>query len=138
MQRCLDDAKEMERFRRKLAAGADFVMSQPIYDIAVLRQFMARYGDPWAIGVPHMLGIMPLQSSRHTEFLHNEVPGITIPDWARQRMREAGEHGLQEGLAMAQELLAEAQQYVQGTYLMPSFGRYEMVGELVKALNTQP
>ena len=138
MQRCLDDEKEMERFRRKLEAGADFVMSQPIYDIGVLRQFLARYSDAHdQIGVPHVLGIMPLQSSRHTEFLHNEVPGISIPDWARQRMRAAGERGLQEGLAMSQELLAEAQQYVQGAYLMPSFGRYELVGEVVKALNKQ-
>jgi methionine synthase / methylenetetrahydrofolate reductase(NADPH) len=138
MQRCLDDAKEMERFRRKMDAGADFVMSQPIYDIAVLRQFLDRYGDAHGqIAVPHLLGVMPLQSSRHTEFLHNEVPGISIPDWARERMRAAGERGLQEGLEMAQELLAEAQQYVQGAYLMPSFGRYEIVGELVKALNKE-
>lgn len=131
MQRCLDDDQEMARFRRKVQAGADFVMSQPIYDMAVLRQFVERYGD---IGRPHLLGIMPLQSSRHAEFLHNEVPGITIPDPVRERMRKAGEHGLHAGLSMAQELLGEAQSYVQGTYLMPSFGRYELVGELVKAL----
>ena len=106
---------------------------QPICDSAVLRQFLARYGD---LGIPHLLGIIPLQSSRHSEFLHNEVPGISIPDWARERMRKAGERGLQEGRAMTQELLAEAQQYVQGTYLMPSFGRYEMVGEPVKVLST--
>lgn len=135
MQRCLDNPKEMERFRRKLEAGADFVMSQPIYDVAVLRRFLERYHEHYgALGRPLLLGVMPLQSSRHTEFLHNEVPGIAIPDAVRERMRKAGEHGLQEGLAMAQDLLAAAQEHVQGAYLMPSFGRYEMVGELVKVL----
>jgi homocysteine S-methyltransferase len=131
MARCLEDPKEMDRFRRKLEAGADFAMTQPIYDINILKEFLQRFTT---MGRPIILGILPVQSYRHAEFLHNEVPGITIPLAVRERMREAGERGLQEGIRMAQELLAEAQGLVQGTYLMPSFGRYEIVAELVKVL----
>ena len=82
-----------------------------------------------------LLGVMPLQSYRHAEFLHNELPGVTIPDHLRERMRLAGERGIQEGIRQSQEFLAEAQAYCDGTYLMPSFGRYEMVAELVKVLD---
>jgi methionine synthase / methylenetetrahydrofolate reductase(NADPH) len=78
---------------------------------------------------------MPLQSYRHAEFLHNELPGVSIPDRLRERMREAGEQGIQEGIRQSQEFLSAAQAYCDGTYLMPSFGRYEMVAELVKVLD---
>lgn len=123
---------ELDRFHRKLEAGADFAMSQPLYDVEQLLHFFDRVGP---IPIPFLLGVMPLQSSKHTEFLHNELPGVTIPDHVRERMRLAGEHGMEEGIRQAQEFLSEAQQYVSGVYLMPSFGRYEMVAELVKVLN---
>ena len=88
--------------------------------------------------MPVLLGIMPLQSYRHAEFLHNEVPGITLPAELLERMRRAGERGIAEGLAQAREFLfqamAEARGLIAGTYLMPSFGRYEVVGELVKGI----
>jgi methionine synthase / methylenetetrahydrofolate reductase(NADPH) len=123
---------ELDRFARKLEAGADYVMSQPLYDMEQLMPFLDRVG---AIPVPFLLGVMPLQSHRHAEFLHNELPGVQIPDDLRERMRLAGERGIEEGIRQSQAFLAEAQAYVDGTYLMPSFGRYEMVAELVKVLN---
>lgn len=123
--------KELDRFRRKLDAGADFVMSQPLYDLDTLQRFLDRVGD---LPVPLLLGIMPVQSFRHAEFLHNEVPGILIPASLLDRMRQAGERGLAESIAQAQEFLSEAKSLVAGVYLMPSFGRYEVVSELVKAL----
>ena len=123
---------ELDRFHRKLEAGADYVMSQPLYELEQLVNFLDRVGK---IPVPFLLGVMPLQSHRHAEFLHNELPGVTIPDHLRERMRLAGDHGVEEGIRQAQEFLTEAQAYVDGTYLMPSFGRYEMVAELVKVLN---
>ncbi|MBI2322909.1 MAG: bifunctional homocysteine S-methyltransferase/methylenetetrahydrofolate reductase [Chloroflexi bacterium] len=123
---------ELERFRRKLDAGADFVMTQPLYDIPTLERFLQVAGP---IPVPMLLGVMPVQSYKHAEFLHHEVPGIAIPDFVRERMRLAGDQGMHEGVELAQEFLAEAQRYVQGVYLMPSFGRYEMVAELVKVLS---
>ncbi|HEX3243973.1 MAG TPA: bifunctional homocysteine S-methyltransferase/methylenetetrahydrofolate reductase, partial [Chloroflexota bacterium] len=65
-------------------------------------------------------------------------PGVTIPDAVRERMRLAGEHGIQEGVLQAQEFLSEAQHRVDGVYFMPSFGRYEMVAELVSVLSQAP
>ena len=126
-----DIDKELERFRQKLDAGADFAMSQPLYDMETLRRFLDRVGP---LDVPLLLGIMPVQSFKHAEFLHNEVPGITIPAALLDRMRRAGEGGMAEGVLQAQEFLAAAKALVAGVYLMPSFGRYEMVAELTKAL----
>ena len=79
-------------------------------------------------------GVLPLQSARHAEFLHNEVPGITIPDATRAAMREAGERGAEVGLEMTLELLEQVRDLVAGTYIMPSFGRYEQAAELVRRL----
>src|SRR4051812_18647228 len=123
---------ELDRFHRKLEAGADYVMCQPLYDMEQLTAFLDRVGK---IPVPFLLGVMPLQSYRHAEFLHNELPGVSIPDHLRERMRLAGDQGIQEGIRQSQEFLSDAQAHCDGTYLMPSFGRYEMVAQLVKVLD---
>jgi homocysteine S-methyltransferase len=81
---------------------------------------------------------MPLHSSRHAEFLHNEVPGVSIPDAVRERMRLAGEHGHDEGLRLAQEILIEARELIQGVYLAPSYGRYDIITALARMLQTTP
>src|SRR5258708_11950446 len=126
--------QEIEKYWRKINAGAQFIMTQPIYEMAPLLRFLDRAGKP---PLPMVLGCIPLHSSRHAEFLHNEVPGITIPYDVRTRMRVAGEHGHEEGLNLAQELLTAARSMVQGVYLMPSYGRYDFVGRLAKMLNEQ-
>src|SRR5437764_9412660 len=123
--------QEIEKYWSKIDAGAQFIMTQPIYELARLLHFLDRAGKP---PIPMILGCIPLHSSRHAEFLHNEVPGITIPDEVRARMRAAGEHGHEEGLRLAEELLLAAHSMVQGVYLMPSYGRYDIVGELTKML----
>ena len=82
-----------------------------------------RIFGPGGFPVPVLLGVLPLHSSRHAEFLHNEVPGITIPDEQRAAMREAGARGAEVGLEMAMDLLSRTEGMVQGTYIMPSFGR---------------
>ncbi len=123
--------KELDRFRQKIDAGAHVAMSQPLYDRETLERFFERTGP---LPIPFLLGVLPLQSSRHAEFMHNEVPGIVVPQALRDRMRRAGENGIQEGLQQARELLQETTHRVQGVYLMPSFGRYEMVAELVRGL----
>jgi len=122
---------ELERFQRKVGAGAHFVMTQPLYEIETLDRFLERVSD---FELPILLGILPLQSFRQAEFLHNEVPGIEIPQWIRDRMRGAGESAQQAGIEMAQQLLLEARNKVAGVYLMPSFGRYEVVAEVIKVL----
>ena len=126
--------QEIEKYRQKIEAGAQFLMTQPIYELAPLVRFLERAGKP---PIPMLLGCIPLHSSRHAEFLHNEVPGITIPDDVRARMRAAGERGHEEGLKLAQELLTAARSMVQGVYMMPSYGRYDIVGELTRMLRAQ-
>ena len=80
------------------------------------------------------MGVLPLHTARHAEFLHNEVPGITVPDQVRAAMHAAGERGAEVGLEMALGFLAQVRGQVQGTYIMPSFGRYELAAELVRRL----
>lgn len=126
--------REIEKYQRKIAAGAHYIMTQPIYELAPLERFLQRVGKP---PIPILLGCIPLHSSRHAEYLHNEVPGINIPDDVRARMRSAGEHGHEEGLHLAQELLTAARGLVQGVYLMPSYGRYDVISELTRILQAQ-
>ena len=122
---------EIDRFRQKIEAGAHVAMSQPLYDRQTLERFFLKTGP---LPIPFLLGVLPLQSSRHAEFMHNEVPGIVVPVELRERMRRAGENGIAEGLAQSRELLVDSKDLVQGVYLMPSFGRYEVVAELVRWL----
>jgi homocysteine S-methyltransferase len=125
--------QEIDKYWRKIQAGAHFIMTQPIYELAPLTRFLTRAGKP---PIPIILGCIPLHSSRHAEYLHNEVPGITIPDNVRERMRQAGENGHAEGLRLAQELLTQARDRIQGVYLMPSYGRYDVVCSLARMLQT--
>ena len=125
-----EPAREMDRFLAKVEAGARWAQTQPIYDLEVLERFFGSTRSP----IPVVVGLLPLHSSRHAEFLHNEVPGITVPDAVRARMREAGERGLRVGIETAQALLADVRGRHAGAYLMPSFGRFEVVAEVLEAL----
>jgi homocysteine S-methyltransferase len=132
-----DLAAELDRLAAKLDAGADLVMTQPLYERAQLDRFdeaVARRFAPRGLGVPLLLGILPLHTARHAEFLHNEVPGITIPDRVRAAMHDAGERGAEVGMDLAQAFLLDVIDEIQGTYIMPSFGRYEMAAELVRRI----
>ena len=125
-----EPAREMERFLAKVEAGARWAQTQPVYDLEVLERFFGSTRPP----IPVVVGLLPLHSSRHAEFLHNEVPGITVPDDVRARMREAGDRGLRVGIETAQVLLADVRRRHAGAYLMPSFGRFEVVAEVLEAL----
>jgi methionine synthase / methylenetetrahydrofolate reductase (NADH) len=126
-----DPGREVERLFQKVEAGAMWAQTQPVYDLEVLERFLARLGPP---PVPVVVGIMPLHSARHAEFLHNEVPGIAIPEAIRARLRQAGDHALRVGIETAQTVLAEVRRRYAGAYLMPSFGRFEVVAEVLEAL----
>jgi methionine synthase / methylenetetrahydrofolate reductase(NADPH) len=126
--------REIEKYQQKIEAGAQFIMTQPIYELAPLERFLERVGRP---EIPIILGCIPLHNSRHTEYLHNEVPGIIIPDRVRERMQKAGEQGPEEGMQIAQDLLVEAKDLVQGVYLQPSYQRYNIVSELTRILKTK-
>jgi 5,10-methylenetetrahydrofolate reductase len=115
-------------------------MTQPVFSQGQVETMLARSRQVFGGGgfpVPVLLGILPLHSSRHAEFLHNEVPGITIPNEQRATMREAGERGGEAGLEMSMNLLAEVESQVTGTYIMPSFGRYELAAELVRRIRAR-
>ncbi len=119
------------RLHEKIAAGAHYVMSQPVYDADLFERFLDYLGP---LPVPLLVGVIPLNNARHAEYLHNEVPGIEIPDDIRRRMAEAGENSQAEGIALAREFLARVAPRVQGAYLGPSFDRYEVVGAVIKGL----
>ena len=135
-----DPDKEWTRLERKLAAGADVIMTQPLYSVAQVEAMLARAREhfgPKGFPVPVLLGVLPLHSARHAEFLHHEVPGITIPQEHRTAMHAAGERGAEVGLEMSMQLLEQVGREVQGTYVMPSFGRYELAAELVRRLRAR-
>ncbi len=124
---------EIHRLRHKLDAGAQFIMTQPVYELAPLERFLDAFGP---VGAPLILGMIPLHSSKHAEYLHNEVPGISIPDDVRARMRDAGERAREVGIELAREVITQARGrgLIQGCYLMPSYGRYDLVADLAQEL----
>ncbi len=124
-------SREMRVLRRKLYGGADFLLSQPIFDPAVVERFLAAWGGP--LPVPVIAGLLPLASSRHAEFLHHEVPGIQIPQPLRDRMAQTDDPTT-EGIAIARDLLSSLQDWAHGAYLMPPFGRYHLVEAVVAGM----
>jgi homocysteine S-methyltransferase len=120
---------ELRLMRRKVEAGCHFFMTQNVFDAKILERFLEGASK---FKRPIMIGVLPLANSRHAEFLHNEVPGMLLPDAVRDRMRKAGdERGPKEGQAMARDLIALCREKAAGVYLVPSFGHYDIVAELI-------
>lgn len=133
-----DVAREIKTLKKKVDAGADFALTQAIFEPDVLRNFIKRYEDEYGkLELPLFIGLLPLASSRHAEFIHNEVPGISLPDEIRERMRRSGDQGGQEGIRIAQEILLQVRQIARGVYMMPPFGRYERVADLLEILEAE-
>jgi homocysteine S-methyltransferase len=126
---------EIKILGNKLSAGADFALGQPVFEPWRIERFLERYqqitGE--AFSLPVLLGVMPLYTLKHAQFLHNEVPGITIPDTIFKRMEDAGEDAAREGVSIAQELLRASAPFVAGAYIIPAFGKYELAAEVVAA-----
>lgn len=127
-----DRERELRRLEEKKAAGAELVMTQPVYDPRTLERFL---DDTKHLGLPIMVGILPLASHRNAEFLHNEVPGMSIPAEYRKRMAAvgAGPQARAEGIRIAQEALAAVKHRVAGTYIMPPFNRVEAALAVLQA-----
>jgi homocysteine S-methyltransferase len=125
--------KEIHRLELKRAAGADFVMTQPVFQEDVLDKVLGRIAH---LGMPVLVGVLPLVSHKNAEFLHNEVPGMQIPEAIRERMRKAapGAEARKEGVRIAREMLFAVRDRVQGAYLMPPLGRYELALEVLDGL----
>jgi homocysteine S-methyltransferase len=130
-----DWARELERFRAKVDAGAQFAFTQPLYQIAPLERVLKAIQG---FRIPVFLGLLPLMSFRHAWFLHNEVPGIEIPPAELERMKRAGMRGADEGVAICRALLEQARPMVDGVYLMPSFGRYETCLQVIDGFVDRP
>lgn len=130
----VDLVREVDRLRRKVDAGADYVMTQPVYDAEMMDRFLDRIRD---LGVPVVLGVLPLASHRNAEFLHNEVPGMTIPEPIRERMRLAGGglEGREVGVRIAREIAAAFVPRVRGLYVMPPFDRFDIAIAVLEGLD---
>ncbi len=124
---------QVTRMRKKIERGAQFFQTQPVYSREKVDQILALTHD---ISTPILLGILPLVSSRNAEFLHNEFPGISIPEDIRQKMRDAGENGIQQGIEIAWELIQYAYPHFGGIYIMPPFNKYQIAVELLTRINT--
>lgn len=123
--------RRVRRLERKVEAGADLIMTQPLFDPRQARALHAATRDA---GVPIFPGVMPLVSDGNTEFLHNEVPGFVVPDDVRARMARAGRgrKARREGVAIARELIESVLTHFNGLYLITPFNRYPMTVELTE------
>jgi homocysteine S-methyltransferase len=128
-----DYEKELRRLEEKVQAGAEYIMTQPVYDPRAIERFLR---DIKHLDTPVLIGILPLYSHRNAEFLHNEVPGMSIPDDIRERMRVAGsgDDAQREGVSIAQEALRAARDVAQGVYIMPPFNKVDLALRVVDAL----
>ena len=126
--------REIRVLQRKLDGGASFALGQAIFEPERIASFHEHYkavaGQP--LRLPVLMGLMPLYSVKHAQFLHNEVPGINIPPQLIERLVDAGADASREGLRIAFELLAAMHDQVQGAYIIPAFGRYDLAAELVE------
>jgi homocysteine S-methyltransferase len=128
-----DMDNEVKNLHRKIKAGADFFLTQPIYRPGdgpkLIEAYEAKHGK---LHQPILAGILPLVSAKHANFLHNEVPGISIPDEARKRIEAAGEDGINVGIELAVELIEQIKGWASGLYIMPQFHKYDMVAEIIE------
>jgi methionine synthase / methylenetetrahydrofolate reductase(NADPH) len=119
---------ELDRFRQKLEAGAHFAMTQALFDLDYLDRFEELLGG-WPI--PVLVGIFMVRSHQLAVRLHNEVPGIVVPEKVQNRLRDAGPRAADEGLSLARELYAEAREKAAGVYVIPPFKQPEAALELL-------
>lgn len=130
-----DVEREIKNLHRKINAGTDFFITQPIYRAedgpTLLERYEAKYGK---LNKPVLAGILPLVNVRHANFLHNEVPGISIPEETRKRVEAAGDNGVKIGVELAVELIQQIKAWAGGVYIMPQFHKFDMVAEIIEAI----
>ncbi|MDQ3541832.1 MAG: bifunctional homocysteine S-methyltransferase/methylenetetrahydrofolate reductase, partial [Chloroflexota bacterium] len=129
-----DYPREMDRLFRKRDAGADFVMTQPVYDPGTMERFLKDTRD---LGIPILMGVVPLASHKNAEFLHANVPGMSIPHEIRARMEIAGNgpDARQEGIRIAVEAISAVRDQVAGAYIIPPLGQYDSAVEIIRQLS---
>lgn len=129
----IDLDHEIRRFEWKVEAGAEYAITQPVFDVAQLKAFLKRIEH---CRIPIVPGIWPLTSFRNAEFLNNEVPGVDVPQNILDRMRKCdnGAAALAEGVKIAQEMLAEVRPFVQGVQVSAPFGKIQHALEVFEVL----
>ena len=130
----INNDEELKRFYYKVEAGAEFALTQPVFDVAVLERFLRRIED---CKIPVIVGLLPLSSYKMAEFLNYEVPGCSVPDSILERMRKAEtpETARVEGIRIAQDILEKIQGLVQGVQVRGPFEHYETAVEVLSVLN---
>jgi methionine synthase I (cobalamin-dependent)/5,10-methylenetetrahydrofolate reductase len=127
--------QEVKNLHRKIKSGADFFLTQPIYEPEKARKFLDQYAAAHGkLDKPVLVGILPLVSLKHANFLHHEVPGISIPEQTLRRMEQAGEEAARVGVELAVELVENIKPWAQGIYIMPQFNRFDLVAEIVESV----
>ncbi len=125
--------QEMKSLYKKITAGADFILTQPVFDVNGAELFLQQYQDRYGrIEIPILVGVLPLYGARHAAFLHNEVPGVEIAEDLRRRIERAGEDAPAEGLRIAIELIEAMLSWARGIYLMPAFNRFDLAAEIIE------
>jgi homocysteine S-methyltransferase len=122
---------EVEKLERKVEAGANIAFTQPLFEMKTLGTFLKRIEH---LKLPLMLGIIPLRSYKHADFLHNEVPGMRIPEKFREMMRKADKDAAKIGVKLSMDFIKEARTCVAGVYMMPPFQKYHVVDELMSVI----
>jgi len=126
-----DIDEDLERLHKKIEQGAQFILTQPVFDATLLWDYKERYIQRYGtLPIPLLAGIQPLHSYQQAEKFHQEVPGIVIPEQIRTQLSQAGDAGSLVGIAMAKEMIKAISPFVQGIYLMP-LDRFELVQELL-------
>jgi homocysteine S-methyltransferase len=132
----VDPEYEIHHFEWKVDAGAEFVVTQPIFDVKQFVEFLDKIEH---VRIPTVAAIWPLVSYRNAEFLNNEVPGVVVPESVLERMRLASERskeeGMAEGLAIAREMIAELEPHVQGVQVSAPFGKVDFALQVFDALS---
>ncbi|HLX11290.1 MAG TPA: bifunctional homocysteine S-methyltransferase/methylenetetrahydrofolate reductase [Bacteroidota bacterium] len=123
---------EIEKLERKVEAGANIMFTQPLFEMKTLENFLKRTSH---LKTPIMLGIIPLRSFKHADFLHNEIPGIRIPEKIREEIRNAGKDGAKIGVKQSMEFLKLAKSCVAGAYMMPPFQKYHIIDDLLSVVS---
>jgi homocysteine S-methyltransferase len=123
---------EYERFQKKLDAGAQFAFTQPVFDRTTLEAFLNRVAS--FCRIPIFVGVLPLRSAKHADYIHHEIPDMFVPESVRETMRKSGSEGARVGVEIAQRFLLDVKPLVQGAYLMPPFNKFEMAVEVMSVL----
>jgi 5,10-methylenetetrahydrofolate reductase len=127
-----DIESEIESLKRKIDAGADFILSQVTFSENAVEKFANIMGG---FPIPLVLGVLPLRSYKHAEFLDNAVPGMNVPNQVLDRLELAGASGSEEGIIITQEILEEGRDLIAGAYVVPAFGRYDDVAKVIGGLS---